>query len=190
MKKCECCQIEHDSSFGSGRFCSRSCACRFSTKEKRSEINEKVSNSLKKEKRFVVLSCAQCSSDFEVEWSNRRQKYCSKSCVAKIKTEKKLLSKRGMYVRDPESIYDISPRTAAKILERLDIGCSRCAWKEAKCDIHHIRGKKIENANSHSNLTYICPNCHRLFHSRKIGPDDVKSLEQQIGDKWKQFYYG
>jgi hypothetical protein len=44
---CENCQKQHDKSFGSGRFCSETCCRSFSTKEKRLEINKKVSLKLK-----------------------------------------------------------------------------------------------------------------------------------------------
>lgn len=44
---CENCGCEHNGSYGSGRFCSIKCARSFSTKNKRKEINKKVSNSLK-----------------------------------------------------------------------------------------------------------------------------------------------
>ena len=46
MLKCENCNISHDGSYGSGRFCSSKCARGFSTKNKRTEINKKVSKSL------------------------------------------------------------------------------------------------------------------------------------------------
>lgn len=46
MKQCENCSIEHDRSYGSGRFCSEKCARGFSTKDKRKEINKKVSEKL------------------------------------------------------------------------------------------------------------------------------------------------
>ena len=39
---CENCGNEHDGSYGSGRFCSSKCARGFSTKRKRSLINEKI----------------------------------------------------------------------------------------------------------------------------------------------------
>jgi len=45
--KCENCGNEHDGFYGSGRFCSSKCARGFSTKAKRKEINEKVSQKLK-----------------------------------------------------------------------------------------------------------------------------------------------
>lgn len=44
---CEKCKNEHDGSYGSGRFCSSTCARSFSTSKKRKEINKKVSLSLK-----------------------------------------------------------------------------------------------------------------------------------------------
>lgn len=45
--KCETCGKEHDGSYGSGRFCCQSCARSFSTKNNRTNINKKVSKSLK-----------------------------------------------------------------------------------------------------------------------------------------------
>lgn len=44
---CENCKSEHDGTYGSGRFCCKSCASSFSTKIKRKEINKKVSTKLK-----------------------------------------------------------------------------------------------------------------------------------------------
>jgi len=44
---CENCEGLHDGTFGSGRFCSIACSRAFSTKNKRSDINVKVSSSLK-----------------------------------------------------------------------------------------------------------------------------------------------
>lgn len=128
--------------------------------------------------------------------------YCCSSCsyrgkIVQLRGRKKeaniaagIKSTKGKYNRNPSSLLDLSPRTVGKILNRLKLGCSRCGRNEATCDIHHMFGRKIENANNHKNLTYICPNCHRLFHNGKIGPNDIKSLDEQIGDRWKEFYYG
>jgi hypothetical protein len=46
MKICENCNQENEGTYGSGRFCSVKCARGFGTKEKRKEINEKVSKKL------------------------------------------------------------------------------------------------------------------------------------------------
>jgi hypothetical protein len=98
---------------------------------------------------------------------------------------------KGRYHKyPPESILALSMRTVRKILKRMELPCSRCGWNEAVCDLHHIWGKKIADANSHMNLTYLCPNCHMLFHSKKIGPEDVINLEEYIGNSWKGFYFG
>ena len=45
-KTCEFCGNPHEGEFGSGRFCSKTCSCAFSTKAKRDEINRKVSATL------------------------------------------------------------------------------------------------------------------------------------------------
>lgn len=45
---CENCGKEHDGTYGTGRFCSNGCAHSFSTKNKRLEINKKISESLQK----------------------------------------------------------------------------------------------------------------------------------------------
>lgn len=45
-KKCEACQSTLKVKYGSGRFCSASCARGFSTRSKRAEINRKVSQTL------------------------------------------------------------------------------------------------------------------------------------------------
>ena len=63
--KCEKCGKKHDGSYGSGRFCSAQCARGFSTKEKREEINKKVSlklggNGLLKGK---ITKCLCCGKD-------------------------------------------------------------------------------------------------------------------------------
>lgn len=56
--KCENCSKEHDGQYGTGRFCCKSCASAFSTKNKRKEINEKVSNKLRK-----IRYCKICGID-------------------------------------------------------------------------------------------------------------------------------
>ena len=100
-------------------------------------------------------------------------------------------STKGKYrKKPPESILELSKRTISKVLRRLDIGCSRCGWSEEICDVHHINGKKIPDPDNHKNLTYICPNCHRLAGKGKIPKEELITLDSYIGDKWKEFYYG
>lgn len=196
--QCENCDLTHDGSYGSGRFCSNKCARCFSTKARRLEINTQVSKKLTKP--AITKQCDVCQANFETKLS--KQICCSKICSEKRRgqlTAKKfenLIEERrkngvgtGNYAKNPQTLLDLSPRTKKKILQRLNIGCSRCGWNEAPCDLHHIDGRKIINPDHHSNLTHICPNCHRLFHTGKIGRSDVQTLEQQVGEKWKDFYF-
>lgn len=44
---CETCNVEHDGTYGSGRFCNLKCAKSFSSRSKRKEINQKVSERLR-----------------------------------------------------------------------------------------------------------------------------------------------
>ena len=69
---------------------------------------------------------------------------------------------------------------------RMGLGCSICGWNKCVCDLHHIVPKSEEGTDDHSNLTYVCPNCHRMIHNNKI--DKIVTLEEQIGNAWKDYY--
>jgi hypothetical protein len=96
-------------------------------------------------------------------------------------------------VRETEvkSLLELSSRTVSKILKRMKLGCSFCGWfvDGVACDIHHINEKKNGGNDEHDNLTYVCPNCHRLIHSGKIGKDKLVNLYDYIGERWKDYYY-
>jgi len=88
MKKCENCECEHDGSYGSGRFCSSKCAKGFSTKAKRSLINEKVSKTLTGTGiEAFKKTCLNCKKDFKTK--KEKQKFCSVSCSIKYQWKNK-----------------------------------------------------------------------------------------------------
>lgn len=91
--------------------------------------------------------------------------------------------------KEPQSILEVSSRTAKKITIRMKLECSICGWNKAACDLHHITPKKEGGTNTNSNLTNVCPNCHREIHSGLVPREDLISLEEQIGDNWKEYYY-
>jgi len=167
MKKCENCEKEHDGTYGSGRFCSSICARSFSTKEKRIEINEAVSKKLTKDK-YNGLT---------------KQQFIQRENV----------EKHASYQRETDitTLYDLSKRTISKILKRMKLPCSKCGWyvEGVVGDIHHILERKNGGTDEHNNLTYVCPNCHRLIHTNKIKISELVNLEDFIGDTWKKFYY-
>lgn len=189
---CENCNKEHDGKYGSGRFCSKQCSKSFSTKNKRKEINEKISKSLIGKKHTEdhkdKISKSQIGKILSDETKNKisnTKTGISRTEQQKINISIGVLKSKG---KEINSILDISPRTVTKILERMNIGCSRCGWNESTCDIHHINGRKIEDFNNHKNLCLLCPNCHRLVHTNKISKDELIPLSIYIGDKWKLYY--
>ena len=95
-------------------------------------------------------------------------------------------TQRGCALHKAKSIYELTTSTRNLILEQLKIGCSRCGWNEEKCDFHHISGRNIEDEHTHVNLSYLCPNCHRIAHNRDI---QLTTFEMQVGDKWKNIIF-
>lgn len=85
-----------------------------------------------------------------------------------------------------QSILECSRRTITKIVLRMNLACFECGWNDCVCDIHHILEQSNGGADDASNLTYLCPNCHRKAHNGLL--TKFKTLEEVIGDRWKQFY--
>ena len=90
MKNCENCQQEHQGSYGSGRFCSSTCARGFSTKSKRIQINLKVSQKVSgidshtgQKARIATKICPICEKEFTTKWNKRYKIYCTTNCQQK-----------------------------------------------------------------------------------------------------------
>ena len=83
-----------------------------------------------------------------------------------------------------DKLDDICLKTLLLYLNKLS--CSSCGWNEAYCDIHHIIPRSKGGTDDYDNLTYICPNCHRLAHRNKLS--NFTSIKDQIGDSWKDFF--
>ncbi len=96
--KCKNCHINEAikySKYTTGEFCSRKCARGFSSKEKRIEINNKVSKKLKGTgNKPVKKICLECQNEFTVKWEKRNQKTCS------IKCGRKLLCRNNEYIEN------------------------------------------------------------------------------------------
>lgn len=89
---CERCNIEHDGSYGSGRFCSLKCANSrgIRTKEFKAKVRlTRMGISTK----FVTLICKNCKDEFNVKSSKRnKQKFCSGSCHISYRNKNNKLS--------------------------------------------------------------------------------------------------
>ena len=87
-------------------------------------------------------------------------------------------------LKNPKTLSEV---TLDKLLYYLrTLGCSICGWNQASCDIHHIKSRANGGSDLFSNLTYICPNCHRLAHSGLL--TEFVTVEQQVEKGWKEFF--
>jgi hypothetical protein len=192
LKICFKCNTEFDdySKWGPKKYCSRKCA---NSRPQTKEIRESKSKKLQK-----PTTCKYCNTVLKsVSGAGSHEKSCLEnpnrlpgSFFEKnhtLETKLKQGQKNGMGLRTPKSLLDMSKRTSSKIMKRLDIGCFICEWKLGSCDIHHILPVSKGGSDDNSNLTYICPNCHRLAHEDKL--TDFISVTEKIGEEWRKFYF-
>ena len=118
---CENCNRIHEGIYGSGRFCTNKCARSFSTKNKRKEINEKVSNKLKgtvSPQKGVQLverfenNCIICSKKILTTQKNQRITCKSKLCINEQKrlAGKSSASKRKTRSKLEKEFYSLCAR--------------------------------------------------------------------------------
>ncbi len=166
-KICEYCSTEHTGEFGSGRFCNKKCASAFSTKEKRLEINKRLSQ---KAKGFPRTG----GKDFPKGVYEKRFKGTKDSARKANETKKKRqdglswekLTKKGK--RD-------------RLTNEFGKKCRVCGqgeeWMGRKLTLEwdHFDGNKKNETKG--NLRLLCPNCHSqtpTFRNRKRDKDDIR----------------
>ena len=101
------------------------------------------------------------------------------SIETKIELSKAAVKHRNERYDSFTSIDQISLIIGKRIIKRLNKGCSICGWNKGRGDYHHIKSKSDGGKNSYSNITYICPNCHRLIHSGTL-KESLISLDNYI----------
>lgn len=96
---CEVCGKEHDGSYGSGRFCSRSCGCKYSaisrSKDCLNFIKQKVQNSKslskeRKQKEYEATPkvCKNCGETYYKNWAKTvKSEFCSRACARSYSTK-------------------------------------------------------------------------------------------------------
>jgi hypothetical protein len=174
---CENCNEEHDGSYGSGRFCSSYCARCFSSKEKREEINKKVSQTLKQKYAHneikIVLP----------EWTTKVRSKHSASL------RKFYANKRQIIENLP---YDERPLNCKikYIWKKFGNRCTNCGYeytdpisKKGPFEIHHRDGN--HDNWSEQNLTVLCLNCHWKtpnwrFRGKKHTNETKEKIRNQI----------
>ena len=189
---CENCGKEYDGSYGSGRFCSKSCSISYGNKNriKSIETKQKISNSVKEyfknnpKSQIHVYTCDKCGIEFESNITLRKDRkiHCENCKQHRVHYKN---------IQNINSLLDISKRTITKILKRSNAKCVICGWDESTCDIHHIIPKSQGGSNTSDNLIIVCPNCHRVIHANK--KYDIEYLQSLSIDKtfvnWKDFYH-
>lgn len=186
IRICEHCGKEHDGTFGSGRFCSKACA---NARSHEANSRVKCSETLKAALLRIEQEgrhCEKCGTVYHSKDLSR--KLCFGCLPATIRYS---CTKR----EEPQSILDLSKRTVIKILRRMKLPCSCCGFyiEGVSLDIHHILPRQLGGSDDMSNLTYICPNCHRIAHTNSfLLSRPLISIVQQLeslGLDWKEFYY-
>lgn len=143
--------------------------------------------------RFCSRACAN-SRDHSTE---TRKKL---SCAAKANAEKRISDcpeniRIAKVKKVPTNLLELSKRTVSKIVLRMQLPCSCCdtyvpgvVW-----DIHHIIPKKSGGSDCADNLTYICPNCHRICHTDiSLLPSELIPLDKFLeikGKRWQDYYF-
>ena len=116
MKTCENCSSLNNGSYGSGRFCSSKCAKAFSTKNKRIQINEKVSLTLTQDP--ILKICPNCTDIFKTKRKNKT--FCSRKC-------------QGEFVwKDNENRIIMTEAARNSAIARHKAGDSTIGWKMRK----------------------------------------------------------
>lgn len=162
---CEKCGKEHDGTFGSGRFCSRSCA---NIRSHSIETKVKISITLGGNGRVKLKNCLFCNKPL----NGNQYKYCSLQCsqqaMRKIHSQKQLeyfntVDCLGYF---PDIDVTASGNTISKVrrylLAKFGHKCQICGqitWlgKPIPLWVDHIDGKADNWLVA--NLRLVCPNC-------------------------------
>lgn len=108
------------------------------------------------------LVCKHCGRDFKS--TIKTAKYCSTVCKQKnyrLKARNNTISMKSLYKR----------------LQHLP--CQICGWAEATRDIHHIIPVSKGGTNDLKNLIVVCPNHHRMIHSKLISEAELYNYINQ-----------
>jgi hypothetical protein len=173
-----------DGTYGSGRFCNKQCACAFSTKEKRSEINHKVSLCLHGRK-------GNNGNGFKKNYDSNRHPLSDED---RKKAKIGFLKYQTDYVSNTPFPF-LSKLTRKRILiEERGHKCENCkseTWMTCPIplEVDHVDGNNKNNMIENCKL--LCPNCHALTPTyrgkninakRKITDDEFKTALVTAGN--------
>lgn len=173
---CEKCGIENEGTFGSGRFCSRSCA---NSRIRTEETKQKISESMKKQ--FLEKGCPEKN-----ELQKEALKKASRAFIEKCKKE--------LMEADFSTLkYD---RLRKRLLAENGHICNKCKLTEwldqpIALEVEHKDGNNQNNTRE--NLEMLCPNCHaqtetwrgrnkRCNKPKKVSDDEIVDAFIETGN--------
>ncbi len=145
--KCQKCGTEHDGSYGSGKFCSRSCS---NSRVHSEETKRKVSKKLKGNQPWNTGSILTDEHKQKIAHYNK----------GKIRPR---ISDSDAFVENSSLARHIVKKRIIRD-KLLDYKCACCglvdSWngKHLSLQLDHING--INNDHRLENLRFLCPNCH------------------------------
>ena len=160
---CLCCGLEHDGSYGSGKYCSRRCA----NSRKFSEQSKKIKS--EKQKKFLENN----PEAKQRQLMNLQLK--ANSEIGRAKSTETKRNKLKEQLRSGEFDNLSVPMQRARILQEQKGCCALCGapqvWNNQplSLELDHISGDRADNRRA--NLRLICPNCHSqtpTFKSKNI----------------------
>lgn len=166
--RCENCGLEHDGKYGSGRFCGKVCARSFSSKEKREEINAKVSKKLKGRRPAHGKGFKKGYDPNRRPFNENDRKRALKISAERRANLYKILPWEELPLAEKKR------RIKAEQGEKCLCGISQWNGKPLVLELHHEDGNNKNN--SRNNLVMLCPNCHSMTDNYKN-----KKREQRSG---------
>jgi hypothetical protein len=165
---CENCKSEHDGKYSSGRFCCVKCARSFSTKNKRKEINLKVSKKLKGHK-----PTAGCFKKGHIVYHTftKEDRKKAKIIISERREERiKNLPFEKLPIRRIKKIVFLEQEGKCNI-------CKITNWNNLAItfELHHRDGD--DGNNKRENLEYLCPNCHSQTANYRSKSIPIKKMQ-------------
>lgn len=163
-KNCKQKEAEKYSKYSTGEFCCRECARSYSTKEKRKDINIKVSKSLSgRGHQDVHKECLYCKNTFVVSWGCRKNKFCSLECAYKHRTDEA----ENLIIE--KECKGCKSRFLVKNKNKSRIYCGTSCANKNNGRIGGLISAKVQSINRRSkNEIYFGELCSKKFQSVKF----------------------
>lgn len=183
MQICETCNKENDGFFGSGRFCSRSCA---NKRVHSKETKEKISKGVKTSEKWLKNTPNLKNENGEFKSLEDKEKFL-KSVKNAIETQK-IKYKNFVLKEDFENLKYNTLKN--RILFEQDSKCNKCGLKDwlgndITLELEHKDGNNKNNLRE--NLECLCPNCHAQTNTWRGRNKRIKKI---ISDEEIVLEYG